>query len=31
MGALGMSLGLPLNDKSGDDTEVFQFTFGTAF
>ena len=31
MGALGMSLGLPLNDTSGDDTEIFQFTFGTAF
>ncbi len=31
MGALGMSLGLPLNDKPGDDTEIFQFTFGTAF
>ncbi|MCW8905685.1 MAG: outer membrane protein assembly factor BamA [Sedimenticola sp.] len=31
MGALGMSLGLPLNDASGDDTEIFQFTFGTAF
>ncbi|MCW8944010.1 MAG: outer membrane protein assembly factor BamA [Sedimenticola sp.] len=31
MGALGLSLGFPLNDKSGDETEVFQFTFGTAF
>lgn len=31
MGALGMSLGFPLNDQSGDDTEIFQFTFGTAF
>lgn len=31
MGALGLSLGIPLNDKPGDDTEIFQFTFGTAF
>ncbi|AKH19309.1 outer membrane protein assembly factor BamA [Sedimenticola thiotaurini] len=31
MGALGVSLGMPLNDKDGDDTEIFQFTFGTAF
>ncbi|MEJ1354312.1 MAG: outer membrane protein assembly factor BamA [Candidatus Sedimenticola sp. (ex Thyasira tokunagai)] len=31
MGALGMSLGYPLNAKSGDDKEVFQFTFGSAF
>ncbi|WP_260292894.1 outer membrane protein assembly factor BamA [Sedimenticola hydrogenitrophicus] len=31
MGALGMSLGVPLNEKPGDDTEIFQFTFGTAF
>jgi outer membrane protein insertion porin family len=31
MGALGVSLGVPLNDKPGDDTEIFQFTFGTAF
>lgn len=31
MGALGMSLGFPLNDKASDDTEIFQFTFGTAF
>ncbi len=31
MGALGVSLGMPLNDKAGDETEIFQFTFGTAF
>ncbi len=31
MGALGVSLGIPLNDKPGDETEIFQFTFGTAF
>ncbi|WP_241087263.1 outer membrane protein assembly factor BamA [Candidatus Vondammii sp. HM_W22] len=31
VGALGMSLGFPLNKKSGDETETFQFTFGTAF
>ncbi|MES9959244.1 MAG: outer membrane protein assembly factor BamA [Sedimenticola sp.] len=31
MGALGMSFGLPLNDKSSDDVERFQFTFGTTF
>lgn len=31
MGALGVSLGVPLNDKSTDETEIFQFTFGTAF
>ncbi len=31
MGALGVSLAAPLNDKSDDDTEVFQFTFGSSF
>ncbi|MET0012829.1 MAG: outer membrane protein assembly factor BamA [Sedimenticola sp.] len=31
MGALGLSFGLPLNDKSSDDVERFQFTFGTTF
>lgn len=31
MGALGASIGYPLNEKSGDDKEVFQFTFGSAF
>jgi outer membrane protein insertion porin family len=31
MGVLGVSLGVPLNEKPGDDTEIFQFTFGTAF
>ncbi len=31
MGALGASLGLPLNDETSDDTEVFQFSFGAAF
>lgn len=30
-GALGMSLGFPLNANSGDDKEVFQFTFGSTF
>lgn len=30
-GAFGISLGLPLNDKAGDDVENFQFTFGSAF
>ena len=30
-GAFGVSLGLPLNDKPGDDVENFQFTFGSAF
>ncbi len=31
MGALGFVLALPLNDDSDDDTENFQFNFGTAF
>ena len=31
LGPLGMSLGVPLNEKSGDDTELFQFTLGTTF
>jgi outer membrane protein insertion porin family len=31
MGALGISLAAPMNDESGDDTEVFQFTFGSTF
>lgn len=31
MGPLGFVLALPLNDESDDDTENFQFTFGTAF
>jgi len=31
MGALGASLGFPLNDESKDETEIFQFTFGSAF
>jgi outer membrane protein insertion porin family len=31
MGALGVSLAAPLNKKSIDDTEVFQFTFGSSF
>ena len=30
-GALGFSLAYPLNDKSGDDVEYFQFALGTAF
>jgi outer membrane protein insertion porin family len=31
LGPLGMSLGMPLNDQSSDDLEVFQFTLGTTF
>jgi outer membrane protein insertion porin family len=31
LGALGFSLGFPLNDESGDEIENFQFTFGTSF
>ncbi len=31
MGPLGIVLALPLNDESDDETENFQFTFGTAF
>jgi len=31
MGALGLSIGVPLNEKPGDAVESFQFTFGTAF
>ncbi len=31
MGALGISLAAPLNDESGDETEMFQFTFGSTF
>ncbi|OOZ37081.1 outer membrane protein assembly factor BamA [Solemya velesiana gill symbiont] len=31
LGALGLSLGLPLNDKSSDEVESLQFTFGTTF
>jgi len=30
-GAFGVSLGFALNDKPEDDTEIFQFTFGSAF
>jgi len=30
LGALSFSLASPLNAKSGDDTQVFQFTFGTS-
>jgi len=30
-GAFGVSLGFPLNEKSDDETEVFQFAFGSAF
>ncbi|MCB1760124.1 MAG: outer membrane protein assembly factor BamA [Gammaproteobacteria bacterium] len=30
-GAFGISFGIPLNDKSDDDTEIFQFAFGSAF
>ena len=31
LGALGASLGWALNDEDKDETEIFQFTFGTAF
>lgn len=31
IGPLALSLGVPLNEKSGDDTEVLQFTLGGAF
>lgn len=29
LGALSFSLAKPLNDKAGDDTQIFQFTIGT--
>jgi outer membrane protein insertion porin family len=31
LGALSVSVAQPLNDKPGDDTEVFQFNFGQTF
>jgi outer membrane protein insertion porin family len=31
LGALTVSLALPLNEKSGDETQIFQFNFGTTF
>ena len=31
MGPLAVSLGYPLNDKSGDEVQNFQFTFGSFF
>jgi outer membrane protein insertion porin family len=31
LGALTISLGVPLNKKSGDETQIFQFNFGTTF
>jgi outer membrane protein assembly complex, YaeT protein len=31
MGPLSVSLGMPLNDKENDDTEVFQFALGQTF
>jgi outer membrane protein insertion porin family len=31
LGAMTISLAYPLNEKSGDETEVFQFNFGTTF
>jgi len=31
IGPLSISLGMPLNDKDGDDTEVFQFALGQTF
>ncbi len=30
-GLLRVSLAVPLNDKSGDDTETFQFSFGQSY
>ena len=30
-GAFGVSLAIPLNDKPEDETEIFQFAFGSAF
>lgn len=30
-GAFGASFGIPLNDESDDETEIFQFAFGSAF
>jgi outer membrane protein insertion porin family len=31
IGPLSVSLGMPLNDKENDDTEVFQFALGQTF
>jgi outer membrane protein insertion porin family len=31
VGPLAFSLAKPLNDKSGDDTQVFQFSLGQTF
>jgi outer membrane protein insertion porin family len=31
LGALNFSIARPLNDKEGDDTQVFQFSLGTSF
>ena len=31
MGALGLSIAMPLNEQNGDEVENFQFTFGTGF
>jgi outer membrane protein insertion porin family len=31
VGALSLSLAYPLNEKEGDQTQVFQFTFGQTF
>ncbi|WP_419602918.1 BamA/TamA family outer membrane protein, partial [Thiolapillus sp.] len=31
MGAMTLSYGVPLNDKSYDDVENFQFSFGSVF
>lgn len=30
-GAFGISFGIPLNAESDDETEIFQFAFGSAF
>lgn len=31
LGPLSVSFAVPLNDRSGDETQPFQFTFGTSF
>ncbi len=31
LGPIVLSVGMPLNEKSGDETEIFQFSFGAPF
>jgi len=31
IGPLSIAIAVPLNDKDGDDTEVFQFALGQTF